>query len=662
MLESHSHLLLTEGNSMTITSLLEGQLHNLSAKTAGNKRNSVWFCDHCKMLGHVIDRCYKLHGYPQNWPSGKDKKMAHLVQGSIEDGAIVADTTTNTTTVAPTITLEQYNHLLTLLNKSATDPSPEVAAQSQNAATAQGVLSGNQALFSGHKFCLISMLKSIWVLDSGATDHICHNFFLKKFDSYYAMTDKDTTITIPDGRKVPILHVGTVKFTNSIILKDVFHVPEFHFNLISVHRLCDNMNCEVVFSSNTCFIQGPNMTQPQVLGKIQQGLYCADGFLQSGDVSNENNTIFGGVSAHHTDADAIKLWHLRLGHLPFPKLHLVQDHLHIPKSFDCYCQVCLAARQTRSSFPLSTSKTLQPFELIHVDIWGPYKVATYNKCTMFLTAVDDYSRTTWVHFLKNKSGVVIVMKDFISYAFTQFHASVKCVRSDNAKELTEGDLLLFYNSKGIVVQKSCTDTPQQNEVVQRKHRYLLETARGLYIQSKVPPFLWGECILTAAHIINRLPLSVLNNVSPYEMLMGTKPSVAHFKVFGCLCFMSTLKQGRSKFDPRAHPCVFIGYPPHQKAYKVYNLVTHKIHVTRDLVFHGIFPVIFPFHQLLHLPPFFLFFFLLLLLHNLFMILTFLMYSKPLSFLLFLLTLTMVLLLFPLIHLFLPLLILLLTQL
>ncbi|KAL2902782.1 Retrovirus-related Pol polyprotein from transposon RE2 [Bienertia sinuspersici] len=99
------------------------------------------------------------------------------------------------------------------------------------------------------------MLKSMWVLDSGATDHICHD--LSKFNSYYAMSDKDNTITIPDGRKVPILHVGTVKLTNSIILKDVFHVPEFQLNLISVHRLCDNMNCEVVFSSNTSFVQGP---------------------------------------------------------------------------------------------------------------------------------------------------------------------------------------------------------------------------------------------------------------------------------------------------------------------------------------------------------------------------------------------------------------------
>ena len=73
--------------------------------------------------------------------------------------------------------------------------------------------------------------------------------------------------------------------------------------------------------------------------------------------------------------------------------------------------------------------------------------------------------------------------------------------------------------------------------------------------------------------------------TPYEILFHVKPAYDYFKTFGCLCYMSTMKQGRTKFDARAHPCVFLGYPTAKKAYKVYNLVTKRIHFSRDLVFH-----------------------------------------------------------------------------
>lgn len=142
-----------------------------------------------------------------------------------------------------------------------------------------------------------------------------------------------------------------------------------------------------------------------------------------------------------------------------------------------------------------------------------------------------------------------------------------------------------YTKRGIQHQTSCVETPQQNGIVERKHRHLLETARALFFQSKVPIRFWGECLLSAAHLINRMPLSTLEFRTPYEKLNGVKPSLAHLRVFGCLCFVSTLKSHRNKFDQRASPSVFLGYPTGQKAYKVLNLETNKIHVSRDVIFH-----------------------------------------------------------------------------
>lgn len=158
-------------------------------------------------------------------------------------------------------------------------------------------------------------------------------------------------------------------------------------------------------------------------------------------------------------------------------------------------------------------------------------------------------------------------------------------RSDNAKELTEGAMKILYKQHGIIHQTSCSDTPQQNGVVERKHRHLLETARALFLHSHVPDKFWGDSVVCAAYLINRMPLSSLNNLTPYTKLFHQPPSLNHLKIFGCLCYISTTKVHRSKFDPQAQPGVFIGYSVTQKGYKVYNLVTHKIMVSRDVSFH-----------------------------------------------------------------------------
>lgn len=148
---------------------------------------------------------------------------------------------------------------------------------------------------------------------------------------------------------------------------------------------------------------------------------------------------------------------------------------------------------------------------------------------------------------------------------------VYTVRTDNAKELYQKYLNGFLQQKGVLHQKSCVYTPQQNGVVQRKHRHILDTAGALFFQSRFPVQFWGECILTAVHIINRVSLSVLNNISPYEMFYKLPPLVGHLNFFGCSCYVSTLKYNRNKFQPRALPHAFIGYLSGQKAYQVLKL-------------------------------------------------------------------------------------------
>ena len=211
-------------------------------------------------------------------------------------------------------------------------------------------------------------------------------------------------------------------------------------------------------------------------------------------------------------------------------------------------EVCPKAKQSRLPFPHSKTISTHAFQLLHVDAWGLYHTKTYTGHRYFLTIVDDFTRATWTHLMVTKDEAVTLLKAFTVMVKTQFDKNVKTIKSDNALELSKSyDILEFFASFGITHQTSCVQTPQQNGVVERKHRHLLEVSRALLFQASLPLRFWGDCVLAATYIINRLPTKVLRGKTPYEVLHGTAPIYSHVRVFGCLCFMATHKQGRDKF-------------------------------------------------------------------------------------------------------------------
>lgn len=139
----------------------------------------------------------------------------------------------------------------------------------------------------------------------------------------------------------------------------------------------------------------------------------------------------------------------------------------------------------------------------------------------------------WVFLLNSKSEVSQLIK-FCNMIETQFEQKIKRVRTDNGVEFQSNLMMSYYDTHGIVLETSCTDTPQQNVIVERKHRHILEMARALRFESGLPIEFWGECILTSVYLINRLPSPVIGNKTPYEILMGKLPFYSHIKVFGCL--------------------------------------------------------------------------------------------------------------------------------
>lgn len=124
----------------------------------------------------------------------------------------------------------------------------------------------------------------------------------------------------------------------------------------------------------------------------------------------------------------------------------------------------------------------------------------------------------------------------------------------------EPNYLIFLYEEGCIHQTTCVYGPQQNGVVERKHRHLLETARALKLQAGMLDCFWGECVLTATHIINRLPSPNLQGRAPLEVMFEKKPDFSHLRVFGCLCYITNNNPHKGKFDSRADPSVFLGYP------------------------------------------------------------------------------------------------------
>jgi len=262
------------------------------------------------------------------------------------------------------------------------------------------------------------------------------------------------------------------------------------------------------------------------------------------------------------------------------------------------------AKQRHLPFPVSTNASQCPFDLVHVDIWGPFSVQSINGSRFFFTIVDDFSRYTWIYLMHSKFQTRFIVQSFFTMVNTHFNLRIKSLRFDNGVELKMND---FFSHQGTLYQLNCVETLQQNSIVERKHQHLLNVARALRFQAHLPLSFWADCVLTATHLINRIPSPILSNKSPFELLYSTPPIYSHLRVFGCLAFASTLNRDRNKFDSWFIPSIFIGYPHGTKGYKLFSLTTkfvfHMLPICYILILRGSFFLLHLHHMLINLLPF-----------------------------------------------------------
>ncbi|KAG7599301.1 Integrase catalytic core [Arabidopsis suecica] len=409
---------------------------------------------------------------------------------------------------------------------------------------------GCHMLFSAVEEKEISTIKEeTWLVDSGCTNH------MSKDIRYFITLDrsKKITIKIGNGGKVVSEGKGDIRVTTTKgdhVIKDVLYVPELARNLLSVSQMISN-GYRVIFEGN------------------KEEAYVA--FEEKEEQTN--------------------LWHKRFGHVNYDKMEKMQTLKSVedlPK-FEVIkgvCAACEMGKQPRRSFPKkSQSNTNKTLELIHSDVCGPMQTESINGSKYFLTFIDDFSRMTWVYFLKNKSEVITKFKIFKPYVENQSENRIKRLRTDGGGEFLSREFIKLCQESGIHHEITTPYSPQQNGIAERRNRTLVEMARSMIEEKKLSNKFWAEAIATSTYLENRLPSKSLERgVTPIEIWSGKKPSVDQLKVFGCVCYIHIPDEKRRKLDTKAKQALFVGYSNESKGYRVFLLNEEKIEVSRDVTF------------------------------------------------------------------------------
>jgi GAG-pre-integrase domain len=257
-----------------------------------------------------------------------------------------------------------------------------------------------------------------WILDSGATDHMTGNQSVLR---NYRLTQNNQYFTDANNEKIKIKGWGKISIFSKCFLQDIFFVENYSVNLLSISKLAKELNCEIIFKENIMIFQDLITKEKIGEGFLENGLY----FLDS-NKSNFNIT---------KDGDLGKLLHKRVGHPSDKILKTMFNFVNLDCNNCEVCEVCKLAKHTKLFFCDSKTKSSEPLELVHSDGWGPAPVSSYNNYRYFGIFIDDYSRTTWLYLMKNKSEVFSHFQTFLNLVETQFNKKIKFLRLITALNL-----------------------------------------------------------------------------------------------------------------------------------------------------------------------------------------------------------------------------------
>ncbi|KAJ0591376.1 putative RNA-directed DNA polymerase [Helianthus annuus] len=277
------------------------------------------------------------------------------------------------------------------------------------------------------------------------------------------------------------------------------------------------------------------------------------------------------------------LWHARLGHINFASLngmYKMAEGVPVIREKNQLCESCMVGKQTRHSFPKKAKfRASAVLELVHGDLCGPISPPTLTGNKYILVLIDDFSRYMWSYLLKQKSDAFVTIKKFKVMIEKQTRKPLKTLRTDRGGEFTSREFNEYCEQEGVMRHLTAPYTPQQNGVVERRNRTLVEMTRCIMKARGVPNYLWGEAVRHASYLINRTPTRALVGETPYEKFKRKKPNLEHLKIFGCLAYERVVSKQLQKLDDRSNPLVHLGFEPGSGAYRLYDPKTQRIIVS-----------------------------------------------------------------------------------
>ncbi|GJU01605.1 putative ribonuclease H-like domain-containing protein [Tanacetum coccineum] len=287
--------------------------------------------------------------------------------------------------------------------------------------------------------------------------------------------------------------------------------------------------------------------------------------------------------------DESNLWHMRLGHINFKNINkLVKGNLvrGLPSKIfenNHSCVACQKGKQHKASCKTKLVNSIsKPLHMLHMDLFGPTNVKSLMKKSYCLVVTDDFSRFSWVFFLATKDETSGILKTFITEIENQLDHKVKVIRCDNGTEFKNSVMNQFCEMKGIKREFSVARTPQQNGVAERRNRTLIEAARTMLVDSKLPTTFWAEAVNTACYVLNRVLVIKPHNKTPYELIRGRTPLIDFMKPFGCPVTILNTRDHLGKFDGKADEGFFVGYSIVSKAIRVLNKRTKIVEETLNI--------------------------------------------------------------------------------
>ncbi|GKA28881.1 integrase, catalytic region, zinc finger, CCHC-type containing protein [Tanacetum coccineum] len=290
-------------------------------------------------------------------------------------------------------------------------------------------------------------------------------------------------------------------------------------NLFSIGQLCDS-NLEVAFRQHTCFIR--NLEGVDLLtGSRGNNLYT---------LSLEDMMASSPISRHG----------LVRG---IPKLKFEKDHL---------CSACAMGKSKKKPYkPKFEDTNQEKLYLLQIDLCGPVCVASVNGKKYNLIIADDYSRFTWVKCLQSKYEAPDFIIKFLKMIQMRLKVPVRRIRTDNGTEFINQTLHEYYEKVGISHETSVARPPQQNGVVKRRNRTLIEVARTMLIYANALLFLWAEAVATACYTQNHSIIRLRHGKTSYELLHDKLPNLSFFHLFGALCYPTNDSENLGKLQPKA---------------------------------------------------------------------------------------------------------------